>query len=215
MKYIPPHNNSDPEASYWDANPMAGRKGAPVPAEAIEHPMREIVHCIMDAGLVPDDKDLTQLSQAIRRLMPDVSGLVPQTQYATDQQRGIIALATILETQAGQNNTKAVHPAGLAALWAQSHGETGWQRLPSGLIFQWGKVVGKVTAGDTMHTIVFPVAFPGAAYAAHWTVGQSAHTNYNIAPGINNLTQTGVTLMIDKDTTQSFGIDMYWFAYGK
>ena len=190
---------------------------------------------------VVDDADLDKVEEGLKAAiesMVDVSGFVPNTRTitvtapltgggdlsanralgisaATETAKGAVELATAAETSAGTDTTRAVHPAGLAARWAQSHGETGWQRLPSGLMFQWGKVAGKATAGDGSHTIIFPVAFPGAAYAAHWTVGQGGHTNFNIAPGIKDLSTTGVTLMIDKDSNHSTTIDMYWFAYGK
>uniref|UniRef100_B8DLJ2 Tail fiber protein, putative n=2 Tax=Nitratidesulfovibrio TaxID=2802295 RepID=B8DLJ2_NITV9 len=51
--------------------------------------------------------------------------------------------------------------------WSQHLGPSGWQRLPSGLIIQWG--VTAVLARDTTTIITFPVAFPTACcqmYAA-------------------------------------------------
>lgn len=63
MKYIPPYGSTNPDQPFWNASP--GKRGAACPAEAVEHPMREIVNVILAAGLTPDGNDLTQLAQAI------------------------------------------------------------------------------------------------------------------------------------------------------
>ena len=64
MKYVPPVGGAvnDP---YVDANPGSGIEGSPVPAAAIEHPMREILAVISAAGLAPSEADLTQLKKAL------------------------------------------------------------------------------------------------------------------------------------------------------
>ena len=69
MKYAPPVGASNPDEGYVNENLAAGIEGSPVPAEAIEPPMREIVHVIKQAGLVPDDKDLTQLYLAVQKII--------------------------------------------------------------------------------------------------------------------------------------------------
>ncbi|MDL2306616.1 hypothetical protein LJC48_01115 [Desulfovibrio sp. OttesenSCG-928-C06] len=67
MKYAPPLNaTAETGDGYWNAS--AGKKGAVVPAEAIEPAMRELVYLIEQAGLTPDDKDLTQVYKAFRAL---------------------------------------------------------------------------------------------------------------------------------------------------
>lgn len=68
MKYTPPIGGAanDP---YVDANPATGVEGSPVPAAAIEHHQREIVNVITSAGLTPDAGDLTQLRQAIQKMI--------------------------------------------------------------------------------------------------------------------------------------------------
>jgi len=70
MYYVPPinGNQADPDRPYINANPSTSTEGSIPPAEAIEHPMREIVAAIVLAGLTPDDGDLTQLGQAIQAL---------------------------------------------------------------------------------------------------------------------------------------------------
>lgn len=68
MKYVQPIGGAvnDP---YVDANPVGGIEGSAVPAAAIEHPMREIEAVISGAGLVPSVGDLTQLRQAIAKMI--------------------------------------------------------------------------------------------------------------------------------------------------
>lgn len=69
MQYIAPIGAEDPNDSYINANPATGTNGSKVPAEAIEHPMREIMYLITQAGLEGDDEDLTQLHQAVNALI--------------------------------------------------------------------------------------------------------------------------------------------------
>ena len=115
---------------------------------------------------------------------------------ATETTSGIVELATVAETQTGTDNSRAVHPAGLASLTAtetrsglielataaeaqaltdavralsparlasafgganQSLVASGYQKLPGGLIVQWGKA-----SSASSGTITFPISFPSA-----------------------------------------------------
>ena len=73
MKYAPPigQEAQGEEAHYVDGNPELGILGSPVPAAAIEHGQRELLHVIKQAGLTPSSEDLTQLFQAIGKLISD------------------------------------------------------------------------------------------------------------------------------------------------
>lgn len=70
MQYVPPIGGAanDP---YVDAQPAAGIEGSAVPAAAIEHPQREIMEVIAAAGLAGSSGDLTQLRQAIAKMIAD------------------------------------------------------------------------------------------------------------------------------------------------
>jgi hypothetical protein len=72
MKYKAPYGSSDPDASYVDRSTPDARSGSKVPKQAVEHPQREIVEVIEDAGLTPSEGDLTQLRQAIDRKIEKV-----------------------------------------------------------------------------------------------------------------------------------------------
>lgn len=74
MKYVQPIGGSanDP---YVDANPSGGIEGSPVPAAAIEHPMRELAALISDAGLTPTEADLTQVAKAIKTIFQKAASI--------------------------------------------------------------------------------------------------------------------------------------------
>ena len=65
MKYNPPAGSQDPDAKYVTGQPGKVR-GSAVPAEAVEHPQREIVEVIRQAGLEPSGDDLGQLWKALQ-----------------------------------------------------------------------------------------------------------------------------------------------------
>ena len=69
----------------------------------------------------------------------------------------IIKIATTAQVSAGTDNTTAVSPAKLKELYTSGSAKTqnGYQKLPSGVIMQWGTV-----AGNNVVNATFPVAFP-------------------------------------------------------
>ena len=66
MKYVSPYGVADPNAPYINGDPSQGREGSIPPAEAFEHPMREITNMISKAGINPLSSDLFQLLKAVR-----------------------------------------------------------------------------------------------------------------------------------------------------
>jgi hypothetical protein len=69
MKYSQPYGISDPEGPYVNGNPSTGTMGSIPPAASIEHPQREIVNFLTDAGgvgLTPSASDLHQLAKGIQ-----------------------------------------------------------------------------------------------------------------------------------------------------
>ena len=71
MKYAPPigQEAQGEDAHYIDGNPELGILGSPVPAAAIEQGQRELLHVIKQAGLTPDEATLTQLYEAILKII--------------------------------------------------------------------------------------------------------------------------------------------------
>jgi hypothetical protein len=66
MKYNQPYGVSDPNAPYINGNPSTGTMGSIPPAASIEYPQRELVAAIAEAGLTPDNADLTQLLKMMK-----------------------------------------------------------------------------------------------------------------------------------------------------
>lgn len=81
MKYNPPYGSTDPNAAYVDRNTPGAIAGSRVPASAIEHPQREIMAVIANAGLDPSSADLTQLLKAIQNMISAATGGSGDTNY--------------------------------------------------------------------------------------------------------------------------------------
>ena len=81
---------------------------------------------------------------------------------------GIIKIATTAQVSAGTDNTTAVSPAKLKELYTAGSAKTqnGYQKLPSGVIMQWGMV-----ADNYVANVTFPVAFPTGCASLQITRG--------------------------------------------
>ncbi|MGE4497140.1 MAG: phage tail protein [Deferribacterales bacterium] len=100
-------------------------------------------------------------------LKTEVVDNVPAASAST---QGKVELATTSEASAGSDTVRAVTPAGLAAFlsgwlsgtdWASSKSANGYQKLPGGLILQWGSASAAASGN-----ITFPIAFPNACVFA-------------------------------------------------
>ena len=116
MKYNPPAGSQDPDAKYVTGQPGKVR-GSAVPAEAVEHPQREIVEVIKKAGLDPDGDDLTQLWQAIGQI---ISTKAP---IATKKKPGLVQIGDGL----------AITPQGLLSVLIASTSQAGLVKPRYGL----------------------------------------------------------------------------------
>lgn len=65
MKYQQPYGAAA-DAAYVNGNPAAGVQGSIPPAEAFEHPQRELAAFIAASGMTPSAADLTQIQKAAR-----------------------------------------------------------------------------------------------------------------------------------------------------
>lgn len=86
---------------------------------------------------------------------------------ASTSAKGLVELATNAETLAGTDATRAVTPAALMSLFANNKAETGYTKLPNGLIIQWGSFVpnGSQAMGYPQQ-VTLPIAFPSATVFA-------------------------------------------------
>ena len=129
MKYAPPigQEAQGEEAHYIDGNPELGILGSP--AAAIEQGQRELLHVIKQAGLTPSSEDLTQLFQAIGKL---ISKRVP---IASKETAGIVKPGAGL--QIGEDGTldvlvSAVLPGTVVAFAGSFGGEGNRHPIPLG-----------------------------------------------------------------------------------
>lgn len=131
MKYAPPigQEAQGEEAHYVDGNPELGILGSPVPAAAIEQGQRELLHVIKQAGLTPSSEDLTQLFQAIGKLISD------KVPIASKETAGIVKPGAGL--QIGEDGTldvlvSAVLPGTVVAFAGSFGGEGNRHPIPLG-----------------------------------------------------------------------------------
>ena len=131
MKYAPPigQEAQGEEAHYVDGNPELGILGSPVPAAAIEQGQRELLHVIKQAGLTPSGEDLTQLFQAIGKLISD------KVPIASKETAGIVKPGAGL--QIGKDGTldvlvSAVLPGTVVAFAGSFGGEGNRHPIPLG-----------------------------------------------------------------------------------
>ena len=92
------------------------------------------------------------------------STYVKLTQLSTESVAGIIKISTTAQVSAGTDNTTAVSPAKLRELFANglNTATNGYQKLPSGLIIQWGAAAFNGANGINGEVITLPIAFPNA-----------------------------------------------------
>ena len=120
----------------------------------------------VDSGL-EDTKIVTskKLKARLDSLLAGItSTFVKLTQLSTESIAGIIKISSTAQVSAGTDNTTAVSPAKLRELFANglNTATNGYQKLPSGLIIQWGGATFRETTGATGEVIALPIAFPNA-----------------------------------------------------
>ena len=87
---------------------------------------------------------------------------IKNTDNATETTNGILKISTTAQVTAGTDNTTAVSPAKLREAFANLKAANGYQKLPNGMIIQWGGATFRETTGVTGEVITLPIAFPNA-----------------------------------------------------
>ena len=123
---------------------------------------------------------------------------IPQ---ATETALGVAKIATTAIAQAGVNDTDFITALKLKQSFTSLHGGTGWEKLPDGLIIQWGlAAVGTTTP--------FPIAFPTACYQVAVSYSSSSGGGMVFQHQSITATRTGVTMY-------SGGVPNSYIAIGK
>lgn len=139
-----------------------------------------------------------------------VTGGGGTTAQATETVRGTLEVATAAEAQGWASDLFAITPVKLDSAMKGANqllATSGYQKLPGGLIIQWGNV--SVTA-DANLTVVYPLAFPSAVLSVQITEVLNNLGSFNL-----------VRLMSDPSTTQfivqnanAITEKAYWMAIG-
>jgi hypothetical protein len=105
----------------------------------------------------------------------------------------------------GSSNKQVVN----ISQFGSSIGANGYQRLPSGLIIQWGSHTG----GSGYANITFPLQFPHAVYSVTVTDMATSVVTTDI-DGVGSLTTSGMRVWCSTDADNNAGADFYWMAIG-
>ncbi|HAK16410.1 MAG TPA: hypothetical protein DCM65_09190 [Acinetobacter junii] len=119
------------------------------------------------------------------------------TPDASTEVKGLAKIATTAIAQAGTNDTDFITALKLKQSFTSLHGDTGWERLPDGLIIQWGLAAVGVTTP-------FPIAFPTACYRV--AVSHSSPSGGGMVFSHQSITatRTGVTMLSVGGVPNSF-----------
>ncbi len=108
---------------------------------------------------------------------------------------------------------------------ARSLGVNGWQRLPSGLILQWGTVTFGVAGGTALQqSVFFPLTFPTEVFGvtANGSFPWSFSNGHNPICAVHLLNAASFALRIDNNTgsqanaiTQTETMSVRWQAIGR
>ncbi|KAA3510092.1 hypothetical protein [Agrobacterium rosae] len=109
MKYNAPFGSTDPNAPYVDRNTPGAIAGSRVPAAALEHTQREIMAVIVGAGLDPSSTDLTQLLQAIQKIIDAATGGAGDENYVLMTQARV-RLPLFPEVQTADGRLAVISP---------------------------------------------------------------------------------------------------------
>ena len=98
---------------------------------------------------------------------------IKDTDLATESIAGTIKISTTAQVTAGTDNTTAVSPAKLKEMFVNglNTAANGYQKLPGGLIIQWGASNFRGTTGQSGELITLPIAFPNAFFRITGTDG--------------------------------------------
>jgi len=112
MKYVPPYGRESEGdlANYINGNPKQGVQGSIPPANAFEHPMRELVAVISKSHITPADSDLMQAAKGIRSQYMNWavdSGSVNNLSVVYDPPLGDYTVGLTLRVRVANTNTGA------------------------------------------------------------------------------------------------------------
>jgi len=124
----------------------------------------------------------------------------------------------VLTPATGDRSTKIATTQMFSNEFTASFGASGYQKLPSGLIMQWGKTASSTAEGA--RAVTFPIAFPNACYlmvaTADNTTGGFNGAIYDSWAQVQTFNTTTATLIVaNSGTTPPQSTGIYWIAIGR
>ncbi|MGC0643515.1 gp53-like domain-containing protein [Escherichia coli] len=207
------------DGKYTDGSVAGGIAATRLRAAAFNAMQEELAHIVESAGLALDINDMTQVLKAIQKLT-----LSRANPFADIESDGAAAISTALtnlglgeaakrDVGTGDNQIPDMND------FTSSLTSPGWQKLPSGLIIQWG-TANPSSTGEIF--ITFPVAF--SAYPMYVGFGPQQASLPNVvqspvisAPTITNLGCGVRNLMIPTagGAPVASMSSFFWIAVGK
>ncbi|MGE5477063.1 MAG: hypothetical protein ACM3Q1_10440, partial [Bacteroidales bacterium] len=108
---------------------------------------------------------------------------------------------------------KSITPANLGALFGRSLGTSGYQKLPGGLMVQWGGYSENGTPLPAGGNVVRAITFP-ATFSECFKVIACSHQNYvMVAP--SGTTGSGFNIYFSTNQTSALNLSMSYIAIGR
>jgi len=156
-------------------------------AAALNHMQEEIARVIEAGGIALDGATYNQLLLALR------------------------AAGVFTTPATGDRTTKAATTAMFTNEFASSFGASGYQKLPTGLILQWGSAL---TDGSGVAVVSLPITFPTATRGVWAMYNGSTGPTTNRVVGCNSPTASSFTLYAADNAGAAVSATINWFALG-
>jgi hypothetical protein len=130
---------------------------------------------------------------------------------------GGLSIASTAEAQAFTDNTKAISPLRLKeALQGanQSLTANGYQRLPGGLIIQWGRLAIGNPPTDYFGAITFPIAFPNQIFQVNTALYSYAGNAFETLVAVTAHSPTGFDFTVQELAAVTQNVDVTYIAIG-
>ena len=174
----------------------------------------EVNNGLEDTKIVTSKKLKARLDNMLAGI---TSTYVKLTQLSTESLAGIIKISTTAQVSAGTDNTTAVSPHKLKELYTVGSSKTqnGYQKLPNGVILQWGTIDYNSNPGEIAVDVVFPSVFPTSCLNV--TATRKTLANGASDGGVNIVSYSSGSARFQLNTWSS-GISgvrgFTWFAIG-
>lgn len=198
------------DGKYTDGSVAGGIAATRLRAAAFNAMQEELAHIVESAGLALDINDMTQVLKAIQKLT-----LSRANPFADIKSDGAAAISTALtnlglgeaakrDVGTGENQIPDINS------FLSVTGAAGYQKLPSGLIIQWGSATAGLGAtGNTGNAINFSVSFPNICHQV--VVSYDNGGGKVIAGAAGSFTKTNFLMRCDATS----GVYVFrWFAIG-